>query len=268
MYFQTNSGDSDTGVSVPVSTFIGMETTTQNRLKLYFKEAIGSNVLEVSVARKDSGNPREMMRAIVNEINFFNGATICVADDFKKKYAHPDILSVEVLSDAAVPNASGTGLSGVQSQLARVHGEMVSSFYIDLETSDAHAGGVANKVIGRDSSGDGGAAYVTNITEFRNGTITHGELLCLEAPSGGGATSIGVAFASASLTEGGAPDHLYGTATTQFVGKRTPITIGEDVTGDYVYLYTGGTASGDYTAGKFILRLFGVPQDIKNRGKF
>ena len=267
MYFQTNAGDSDTGVSVPVSTFVGMETTASNRMKLYFKEAIGSNVLEISVDRTSGGNPRNMMQAIVHDINFSKDATVVVADDFKGQYAHFDIISVITLSDAAVPNASGTGMSGVQNSLARIHGEMVSSFLIDLETASAHSGGSAGKVIGRDSSGSGGAAYVTQITEFRNGIITHGELLCLEAPVGG-EDNIGVAFSSTSLEEGGTPNHLDGTAADQYVGKRTAITIGQDVTSDYVYLYTGGTDSGNYSAGRFILRLFGVPQDVKSRGKF
>ncbi len=267
MYFQDNAGDNNTGVSVPVSTFVGMETTTSNRIKLYFKEAIGSNVLEISLDRTSGGNPRNMMEAIVHQINFSKNATISVADDFRKKYSHPDIISVVTLSDAAVPNASGIGLSGVQSSLARVHAEMVSSFFIDLETASAHSGGSAGKVIGRDSSGDAGAAYVTQITEFRNGIVTHGELLCFEAPAGG-EDNIGVAFGSSSLEEGGTPDHLDGTSADQYVGKRTPITIGQDVTSDFVYLYTGGSDTGNYTAGRFILRLFGVPQDVKTRGKF
>lgn len=101
IYINNDSLDSDNSVNVPVSTLCGMETTGSNSIRLYFKEAVESDTLDVILLRTDDSDPGPIMESIVHEINHGKNSRIVLGDDFSKKYLHPDITNVSSIAEAS-----------------------------------------------------------------------------------------------------------------------------------------------------------------------
>jgi len=122
-----------------------------------------------------------------------------------------------------------------------------------IDLTGLNCGGTAGDVIGVNGAG---AAYLCQI----NGTVVGGRMLCLEAPAGGNADidlyaateATGVedvaisTLAETQLINGGAQS-----AGTQTVLAAVP------TTGQYLYLTCGTSTDAAYTAGIFIIELFG-----------
>tara|TARA_R110002020_G_scaffold90622_1_gene220743 strand:- start:1874 stop:2524 length:651 start_codon:yes stop_codon:yes gene_type:complete len=93
------------------------------------------------------------------------------------------------------------------------------------------------------------------------GIITSGELMCVEHPVGG-AKTIGLSFSSTATGSGspldsGATD-LVDSSTSQALGTYTSFDVSDaDLDNKFLYLVSSGSTDGAYTAGKFILRLYG-----------
>jgi hypothetical protein len=91
------------------------------------------------------------------------------------------------------------------------------------------------------------------------GVVTSGELVCVEAPTGG-ENGIGLWYGSAlsgagaDLTNGGV--QLIAVAD-QVVGKDGTFDVDVDLDDKNIYLVSSGSTAADYTAGKFVLRLYG-----------
>ena len=177
----------------------------------------------------------------------------------------------EALTSTAGPAMSGN--IGTQSRLRQ--GELITAdITIDLASSKgaAHSFSVAGAagaattitVVGvSSSSGTHGNAQIMHLNATASGAdaigvLTAGELMCVEEPAGGGVT-LGVYYGPA-LSASGA-DMLGGTALaalgTQVVGKNTVMDVDVDIDNKYLYLVHSGSAAADYTAGKFVLRLYG-----------
>ena len=187
--------------------------------------------------------------------------------------------------------SSGQGVSGgVQyNGLFREGQEIVTEIYVDLASTGGafHGSPAAGTVIAHSSSTDGTQdtdqiGYLVQVDRSVHGTVTTGELICLEAPaqaSTGGAYAtegdIDLSYSStATLIQTGTTGL---TAWAQqggeaIVGRgRTATASADELNGKYLYLtYGGATAAAvsltgsAFTAGKFIVRLYGwaTPDDL------
>lgn len=118
---------------------------------------------------------------------------------------------------------------------------------------------VANDIIGKEATAN---CHLGQITAAINGTILGGYMLCVELPAGG-STDIDVYSATVAtgtedalitdLTETALLAHGGAWAATAFQGFTTvPPADG------YLYLTNGGSTSDNaYTAGKFVIKLYG-----------
>ena len=92
------------------------------------------------------------------------------------------------------------------------------------------------------------------------GIITSGELICVEAPAGG-EDNIGVWYANNASGSGndmvGAGNELI-TAEAKILGSEATFSnLDVNLDNKYVYLVSSGSTGATYTAGKFVLRLYG-----------
>ena len=287
LYFNTTATDSDAdggvqdgAVTVPVSTLVAFDVRAGGTIIAMIKEAVQTDTTDVTISRT-STDPRDIIEKIVNEINFSKDAMIVVGDDNTSEYIHPDIDGIDSIS--AAPYSSpliklgsdihafrqqatepGAGFSASDytfntGSVGTINGEVLTTIFLDIADLGLSSGTTANDAIGIATSSD--PAYFTRITTAVNGIVYAGELICVEAPAGG-EDSIGV-FANSSGTiapDASASEHAICAASNQTLGKRTAFTItsagNQD---DYLYLVQGDTTDAAYTAGKFIVRLFGAP---------
>ena len=172
--------------------------------------------------------------------------------------------SVTVNTRAA--NATGGGFdgaAGVTMYVSEINGEIVTTILVDIE--DLLVSGTENDIIGED---DVAAAYITQITTAVNGIIYKAEMSCIEVPAGSNTTAdIDLVSNAASLAEDA--DGTAGTALTlitangAYTAGMTQSTGPDDLSAlvdDYLYLTNGSGANsgGTYTAGKFVIKLYGA----------
>lgn len=139
------------------------------------------------------------------------------------------------------------------------HGDIIkTTIIIDLT-------GLASTTTADDIIGTAGVSHIGQITAALNGTLFYGQVICLETPAGG---DLDIDFWSA--TEGtGAYDALV-TALTEVIiranggnwaaGVATPIAFTNLPAADkYMYMAVGsaGGAPGTYTAGQFLIEMYG-----------
>ena len=171
--------------------------------------------------------------------------------------------------------AVGGGFDGAASQtmyVSKINGEIVTTILVDIE--DLYTSGDIKDIIGED---DVAAAYMTQITTAVNGLIYKAEMSCVETPAGDNCTlDIDLVGGSVSLPEDAATDSGGSTATTlincggNWAAGATRTSAAEpgaagtqalaNTVDDYLYLATGDAASsgGQYTAGKFVIKLYGA----------
>ena len=145
--------------------------------------------------------------------------------------------------------------SPISSYVSEVNGEIVTTILIDLGVGDIHSQG-SNKIIGEDGVSD---AYVTRITDAINGVVYKGEISCIEVPVQGD-PDINVKVKSTSEPAGTTgTDHELLNAGTWTLGATGVFTFPSGgITDDYLYLVQGGSVDNVYTAGKFIIKLYGA----------
>lgn len=163
--------------------------------------------------------------------------------------------------DAATNGAPGAGISGGTGTLLKTGVERVGDIIhtvilVDLTGLDASATDL--DIIGV----AGEPAYLGQITAARNGTILAGKVTCLEVPAGA-ADDVDL-YSAAEAT--GEFDAGIGTLTeTALVTSGAAWTSGAakgmttvPAADEYLYLTAGeGSANGTYTAGKFLIELWG-----------
>lgn len=135
------------------------------------------------------------------------------------------------------------------------NGTIITEIKIDL--TGLASSGTENDVIGLAA---GGAAYVGRNVVANNGQVYKVEMSCLELPAGGDADII--------LVQGSAADEEYDDTvadtaavcdgTGDWVLGETVVNIAPALTANYyLYLTQGATDGAAYTAGQFIIRLYG-----------
>ena len=130
-----------------------------------------------------------------------------------------------------------------------------------IDLTGLHSEAVDGDIIGVDASTD--PAHIGQITAARNGTILGGIMRCLEVPAGGDPNIALYAATEGTGVEDGAISSL--TETLLFDPNADwTIDMSRSLTGipaanQYLYLVQGDATGtdADYTAGKFLITLYG-----------
>ena len=174
-------------------------------------------------------------------------------------------------SGSATPTATGGGFDGAELckvTVGNINGEIVTKILVDL--TGLVSSGTEKDVIGEN---DTAAAYMTRITTGVNGYIYRADMACIESPTGTNAEAdIDLVTSSDSIAEDAAYDGgstevaLIPAGADWGVGMWRQSAGGLDcaninASSHYVYLAdgSGGASGGTYTAGKFLIRLYGYP---------
>jgi len=176
-----------------------------------------------------------------------------------------------LLVNSATANAVGTGFDAAASQtmyVSKINGEIVTTILVDIDNLDS-GGGMA-EVIGEDGVAN---AYLTQITTAVNGLLYKAEMSCIEAPAGADCTlkinlltSADGTLAGKADASGAGPQILIATSADWSAASSITTTglvnsgDGSNTAGEFLYLATAdaATAGGEYTAGKFIIKLYGA----------
>ena len=156
-------------------------------------------------------------------------------------------------TEAGAGFTAGTGTI-YKSSVFEAGGIITSRILVDLTGANDFAAG---DIIGKSASTS--PAHIGQITAARNGTIFAVRMTCLELPAGGD-----VDIDLFSATEGtGAPDSAISALTETSIINAGDWTAGAVkladtiAAGQYLYLVNGDTTAGTYTAGKYLIELFG-----------
>ena len=163
------------------------------------------------------------------------------------------------LGGATLATAAGAGFTGGEGTVHKAGvsasgGIIKTNIILDITGLDDFAAG---DIIGVDDSTD--PAHIGQITTARNGTIFAVRMTCLELPVGG---DVDIDLYSATLGTG-APDTAISALVETSLINAGDWTLGgvkfaqTVAAGEYLYLVNGDTTAGTYTAGKFLIELFG-----------
>jgi hypothetical protein len=157
----------------------------------------------------------------------------------------------------------GTGVDTAESyvgSVSRVGGLIHTRIVLDLST-------LIGSATDLDIIGESAAANCTwgQITTAKSGTLIGGKVTCLEVPAGG-ATDID--FYSSNVATGTqdviVTDAALGTETAlvtsggAWTSGATKGMTGLPTANDYLYVVNGAASGGTFTAGKFLIELFGT----------
>ena len=180
------------------------------------------------------------------------------------------IVSGDQVVSSKTPDAAGAGITAATTPtlvVSKSNYEYITTILVDL--TGLECSGDANDVIGDD---DAEASYFTKLTAAVNGYVTLCSMHCVELPAGTNVTThVDLRMSTAPLAEdadatGGANDVqiIDSDGAWELGGMVDSETIptGADAVGTrdyYVYLTTGDSAQsgGTYTAGKFVIQLYG-----------
>lgn len=170
------------------------------------------------------------------------------------------VAEINKLDDSTLVLTAGSGVSAAESYKTGVflNGDIITTkILVDLT-------GLVGSATDLDIIGDtGGAAnaHFGRITAALNGTIIGGLVTCLEVPAGG-ATDID--FYSATVATGAQDVDVTTLTETVLVtsggawtsGARKGMTAVPPAN-DYLYIVNGAASGGTFTAGKFLIELYG-----------
>jgi hypothetical protein len=152
----------------------------------------------------------------------------------------------------------GTGISTGVGTICKAHAAINEGIYLVrvlVDLTGLNSGGTANDIIGVNGASN---CYLARLPAM---TVLGGRMTCLEAPAGGD-TDIdlysaleGTGAEDAAVT--GLTETLLINAGTQSVGTVTHFAA-DPAANHYLYLAGQGTANATYTAGRFLIEIFGV----------
>lgn len=168
---------------------------------------------------------------------------------------------INKLDDSAVVMTKGSGVATGETYASGVflNGTLkVTRIMVDLTTLVSGAADL--DIIG--DTGGAANAHFGQITAALNGTIVGGQVTCLEAPAGG-ATDID--FYSATVGTGAQDADVTALTETVLITAGGAWTSGAvkgmttvPPANDYLYIVNGAASAGAFSAGKFLIELFGV----------
>ncbi len=178
------------------------------------------------------------------------------SDDVEK----PKVVTYGTVTGSALATEGGAGIAGIAETLETAARKEGDTYYtkILIDLTGLNCGGTAGDVIGDDGTG---AAYLCQITAAESGTIQGGRMICLEAPTGGDADIDLYSATEATGVEDTAISALDETllcnSGTNAVGTTTYFAAAP-AADQYLYLVGQGTGDATYTAGKFLIEMWGV----------
>lgn len=197
--------------------------------------------------------------AIENLNNFQNNAVLLINQNETNIAAAQT--NITTLQGYYSTMTAGTGITGgtgtIHEASAQNHnGVFVTRILMDMTGLRSTA---ADDIIGVD--GTANPCYIGQITAAANGTILGGKVTCLEVPAGGDPD-----IDLYSATEGtGVEDGAIADLTeTQLLNSGDWLAVGDvkflsatPAANEYLYLVAGATTDADYTAGRFLIELYG-----------
>ena len=175
---------------------------------------------------------------------------------------------------------AGSGAPGIASSTVSREGHLITTeIAIDLSPAGGAISIMGKNDLALGTSGSAAGVLVANksylgtITRAVNGIVTAAECICVELPTRSGGSNIDIDFIASSADIGYSGSL---TGTTALITAGGNWVLGKNITGDvedngaegeFIYLANGAANAGDttatFTAGKFILRLYGyaVPDD-------
>lgn len=199
-----------------------------------------------------------------NAVNSFSSTAIAVTtDDFGSYYTATNVESTfqEIGGVIFAKTTAGTGITaGVgtvyKAGSSRSGDIIVTRIFIDL--TGLNSGGTAGDIIGLNSTSN--PCHIGQITAATSGTIFWGKMTCIETPAGGDTDIYLYAADEGTGVEDAA---ISGLTETQIVNGGTHSAGSEDLfaasptANQYLYLVGQGTADATYTAGQFLIELYG-----------
>lgn len=174
------------------------------------------------------------------------------------------ISSATALVTSMPATAPGTGFDTAGGIRYATHGKLgglyLTEIYVDLKTAAVSSQNTDLDIIGEAA---GNPAYIGRITAANMGTVVAIQMVCLEAPATG---STDIDLYSSTAATG-----AYDTGIATLAGYAAVITSGAAWTNGrvlgataipaantYLYLTSGTTTAGAYSAGKFLIRIYGA----------
>ena len=175
------------------------------------------------------------------------------------------------VSRFATPFPTGAGADGsdggITTSIQKINGEIITTILVDIH--GLLCSGTVKDVIGEDGAA---AAYIGRIVTAKSGIVYKIEMACIEKPAGSNTSfDIDLVSSTHSLAEDVVYDSGAGSAELSLIaaggdwqkGMRKASAVGlnwANLAADYIYLANGSGANsgGTYTAGKFIIKLYGA----------
>ena len=165
-----------------------------------------------------------------------------------------------ILSDMTPGTGISTGTGTIcEHSVVKVGGIYHTAILLDV--TGLNGSGTAGDVIGKD--GATANCHIGQITAAVNGTVTAGRMTCLEAPAGGNADiDVYGNVTEATLAQDTAISAATGEAILINHGAWAAGVMDElsalPAADGYLYLVCGAATDADFTAGKFLIELWGV----------
>lgn len=182
------------------------------------------------------------------EIDILDGANITTAE-------------LNKLDDSAVVMTKGSGVSAMEAYASGVfQNGTVKRTQIVIDLTGLVGSATDLDIIG--NTGGAANAHIGQVTAALNGTLVGGRITCLEVPAGG---ATDVDFYSAAEGTGAQDALVTGLTETVLVTAGGAWTSGLSkgmtalpAANEYLYACNGAASGGTFTAGKFLIELFGI----------
>lgn len=188
-------------------------------------------------------------------------ATVVTTTDTTGTAITSTVAELNKLDDSVAVLTPGAGVSAAEtnkSSYFREGGITTTRILVDLTGLVGSATDL--DIIG--NTGGAASAHFGQITAALNGTIAGGKVTCLEVPAGGSAD---IDFYSATVSTGAQDVDVTTLTETVLVTSGGAWTSGatKGMTGvppanDYLYIVNGAASGGTFSAGKFLIELYGV----------
>lgn len=188
------------------------------------------------------------LTATAAEINALDGITATVTE-------------LNLVDNSAVAMSPGTGADGMDQYgaVARLEGSVYKTTML-VNFDGLLSGGTAGDIIGEDGAAN---SNIGQVTAAKNGTLVAVRITCLETPAAGAGDDDIDLYSATEAT--GSNDAAISTLTeTQivnggaWVAGDVAISTTVPAANEYLYLVSQGTGNTAYTAGIFLIEMWGV----------
>jgi hypothetical protein len=253
--FNDTSSDYDFRVESDTNThalFIDASTS-----KVGINNSTPSEALSVIGSVTASVSITEAGKAVVSQADVGTEPNQVPLNQYLGQMAYRDNVELPILPGAGITLGTGTICKG-----AYTSESMLKQVRIVVDLTGLKGGGTAGDLIGSDSTTINSTKQPCFIGQVPPGmTVLGGRMTCLETPAGGG-TDIDLYSALEGTgvhdsAVGGLTETQLINAGVQAIGAVTYL-VADPATASYLYLVSQGTSTTAYTAGRFLVELFGV----------